>query len=127
MCSGPACLQPAWGAAARRRVTPAPIACQSSSRPPWGLSAPCPRRLPARPITVVVRTDASGTTQQVTEYLAADPAAWQLGAGKTVGWPKCVVTVQGSDGVVAYTAANALSIGRAARGAPPGAGLLTGA
>ena len=63
----------------------------------------------------MVRTDASGTTQQVTEYLAADPAAWQLGAGKTVGWPKCVVTVQGSDGVVAYTAANALSIGRAAR------------
>ena len=69
------------------------------------------RRLPARPITVVVRTDASGTTQQVTEYLAADPADWLLGSGKTIGWPKCVVTVQGSDGVTQFVAANALSIG----------------
>lgn len=75
-----------------------------------------PHRLPPRPITVVVRTDASGTTQQVTEYLAADANAWTLGSGKTIGWPKCVVTVQGSEGVVSYVAANTLSVGCA----PPG-------
>lgn len=60
---------------------------------------------------MVVRTDASGTTQQVTEYLAADPADWLLGSGKTIGWAKCVVTVQGSDGVTQFVAANSLSIG----------------
>ena len=85
------------------------IVLQGPAAPPD--RAGLPRRLPPRPITVVVRTDASGTTQQVTEYLAADANAWTLGSGKTIGWPKCVVTVQGSEGVVSYVAANTLSVG----------------
>ena len=123
----PCCCLPGWVAWLPRR--PAPCASrgcclQHTLWPCWlrllsvlqGLRqtltvSGSPRRLPPRPITVVVRTDASGTTQQVTEYLAADANAWTLGSGKTIGWPKCVVTVQGSEGVVSYVAANTLSIG----------------
>jgi phosphate transport system substrate-binding protein len=44
--------------------------------------------LPGVPITVVYRSDASGTNAVFTSYLAAAaPKAWTLGSGKTVQWP----------------------------------------
>jgi phosphate transport system substrate-binding protein len=47
------------------------------------------RRLPALPVTVVHRSDQSGTTALFTQYLAASSPEWarRLGAGKAVAWP----------------------------------------
>ena len=43
--------------------------------------------LPAKDITVVHRSDGSGTTSNFTKYLAAAaPSAWTLGSGDTVKW-----------------------------------------
>jgi phosphate transport system substrate-binding protein len=43
--------------------------------------------LPATAITVVHRSDGSGTTNNFTKYLAAaSPANWKLGSGDTVEW-----------------------------------------
>jgi phosphate transport system substrate-binding protein len=46
-------------------------------------------QLPATAITVVRRSDGSGTTYVFTEYLAAISAEWKekVGAGKSVSWP----------------------------------------
>jgi len=46
-------------------------------------------QLPATAITVVRRSDGSGTTYVFTEYLAAVSAEWKekVGAGKSVSWP----------------------------------------
>ncbi|WP_293174085.1 phosphate ABC transporter substrate-binding protein PstS [Oceanithermus sp.] len=46
-------------------------------------------RLPALPITVVHRSDGSGTTYIWTEYLAKVSPEWKerVGAGKSVAWP----------------------------------------
>ncbi|GGJ91278.1 phosphate-binding protein [Pilimelia anulata] len=43
--------------------------------------------LPATPITVVHRSDGSGTTSNFTKYLAAASPLWKLGSGDTVAWP----------------------------------------
>jgi phosphate transport system substrate-binding protein len=44
--------------------------------------------LPSRNITVVHRSDGSGTTSNFTRYLnAAAPGVWRLGSGDTVKWP----------------------------------------
>jgi phosphate transport system substrate-binding protein len=43
--------------------------------------------LPNKPITVVHRSDGSGTTNNFTRYLDAASDAWTLGAGDTVAWP----------------------------------------
>lgn len=45
--------------------------------------------LPSTPITVVHRSDSSGTTEGFTTYLAAVSPTWksQVGAGKDVKWP----------------------------------------
>jgi phosphate transport system substrate-binding protein len=46
-------------------------------------------QLPDAPITVVRRSDGSGTTYVFTEYLASISPAWKqkVGAGKSVSWP----------------------------------------
>jgi len=46
-------------------------------------------KLPDAPVTVVRRSDGSGTTYVFTEYLAAVSAEWKekVGAGKSVSWP----------------------------------------
>ena len=43
--------------------------------------------LPAKPITVVHRSDGSGTTNNFTKYLVAAAPAWKLASGDTVQWP----------------------------------------
>lgn len=69
--------------------------------------------LPATTITVVHRSDSSGTTENFTRYLvAAAPDAWKLGSGSTVEWPAdtqggngntgVAQTVKSSDGAIGY-------------------------
>ena len=51
--------------------------------------------LPDKPITVVHRSDGSGTTNNFTKYLVkAGGADWKLGSGDTVAWP---ADTQGGD------------------------------
>lgn len=60
--------------------------------------------LPATPITIFYRSDASGTTQVFTGFEAAvDGSGWTLGTGKTVTWP-AGQGAKGSDGVTAGVA-----------------------
>ena len=70
-------------------------------------------KLPATPITVVHRSDGSGTTSNFTKFLlAAAPTAWKLDAGETVNWPAktqgaekstgVTSVISGTDGAVGY-------------------------
>jgi phosphate transport system substrate-binding protein len=58
--------------------------------------------LPSTPITVVHRSDGSGTTWIFTNYLSAVSSDWnaQIGAGKDVPWP-VGIGAKGSSGVAA--------------------------
>jgi phosphate transport system substrate-binding protein len=58
--------------------------------------------LPAKPITVVHRSDSSGTTKGFTQFLADYSPAWKSGPGvdKTVKWPTGV-GAKGNNGVAA--------------------------
>jgi phosphate transport system substrate-binding protein len=58
--------------------------------------------LPDQPITVVHRSDGSGTTGVFTKHLSAISPEWesQVGAGKTVEWPTGV-GAKGNEGVTA--------------------------
>ena len=69
-------------------------------------------RLPNRPITVVRRSDGSGTTYIYTSYLKAVSPAWarQVGAGKAVAWPTGLGG-RGNDGVAALVKSTPGSIG----------------
>jgi phosphate transport system substrate-binding protein len=56
--------------------------------------------LPSTAITVVHRSDGSGTTSNFTSYLMkAAPSDWTLGSDKTVAWASSTVGVQGNPGV----------------------------
>jgi len=59
-------------------------------------------RLPSTPITVVRRSDGSGTTAVFTKHLSAISSQWrsQVGEGKTVKWP-VGVGAKGNEGVTA--------------------------
>ena len=70
-------------------------------------------KLPATPITVVHRSDGSGTTSNFTKFLlAASPTIWKLDAGETVNWPAktqgaekstgVTSVISGTDGAVGY-------------------------
>jgi len=58
--------------------------------------------LPDMPITVVVRSDGSGTTYNFADYLAKASPQWkaQWGVKSQFAWPGAFMGVQGSDGVV---------------------------
>jgi phosphate transport system substrate-binding protein len=58
--------------------------------------------LPDLPIRVIARSDGSGTTYNLTDYLSKVNAAWKSGNGakSTIAWPGSFVTVKGSDGIV---------------------------
>jgi phosphate transport system substrate-binding protein len=60
-------------------------------------------KLPALPITVVHRSDGSGTTFLFTSYLAMKAAHWQseVGANDSVQWPTGIGG-KGNDGVAAF-------------------------
>ena len=67
--------------------------------------------LPATKISVVHRSDSSGTTWIFTNYLqAAAPGVWKAGADKTVSWP-VGVGGKGNDGVAASVKQLSGSIG----------------
>lgn len=56
--------------------------------------------LPSTPITVVHRSDASGTTNQFTKYLTlAAGSSWTLGTGDTVNWSPSTTAGNGNPGV----------------------------
>src|SRR3954447_1003471 len=70
-------------------------------------------KLPSTKITVVHRSDGSGTTSNFTKYLtSAAPDAWTLGSGETVNWDSSTqgaeknsgvaTAIQGTDGAVGY-------------------------
>ena len=68
--------------------------------------------LPSAPITVVHRSDGSGTTFNWVNYLGKVSAAWQskVGEGTTVNWP-VGVGAKGNDGVAAAVKATPNAIG----------------
>src|SRR6266702_3146592 len=56
--------------------------------------------LPSTPITLAVRSDSSGTTQNFTEFLVeAAPSAWTLGSSSTIKWPSSARAASGNPGV----------------------------
>ena len=56
--------------------------------------------LPATPISVVHRSDGSGTTNNFTKYLkAASPTVWTLGSGDEVNWPASTQGAEKNSGV----------------------------
>ena len=56
--------------------------------------------LPSTAITVVHRSDGSGTTANFTHYLVlAVPDVWTLGTDKTVDWPASTIGADGNTGV----------------------------
>jgi phosphate transport system substrate-binding protein len=57
-------------------------------------------KLPSTQITVVHRSDSSGTTANFTSFLTkAAPAAWTIGSGSTVSWPAGTQGATGNSGV----------------------------
>lgn len=68
--------------------------------------------LPNLPITIVHRSDGSGTTFLFTSYLAANNSAWgaQVGASDAVAWPTGIGG-KGNDGVAAFVRQTAGAIG----------------
>ena len=56
--------------------------------------------LPSETITLAVRSDSSGTTQNFTQYLVdAAGSAWKLGTASTVKWPSTAHAGDGNSGV----------------------------
>jgi phosphate transport system substrate-binding protein len=56
--------------------------------------------LPSTPITIAVRSDSSGTTQNFTLFLKdAVPSAWTLGSSSTIKWPSTARAGNGNPGV----------------------------
>jgi len=57
-------------------------------------------KLPSTAITVVHRSDSSGTTANFTSFLTkAAPSSWTLGSGSTVSWPSGTQGATGNSGV----------------------------
>jgi len=56
--------------------------------------------LPSTPITIAVRADSSGTTQNFSLFLMdAAPSVWTLGSSSTIKWPSTAHAAQGNSGV----------------------------
>ena len=70
--------------------------------------------LPSTKITVVHRSDGSGTTSNFTKYLvAAAPTKWKLDKGETVNWPASTQGAEKSTGVTSVIAGTDGAIGYA--------------
>lgn len=68
--------------------------------------------LPSTPVTVVHRSDGSGTTENFTKYLAAAASGvWNLGSGSTVEWPTDTEAGNGNTGVAQAVKGKPGSIG----------------
>lgn len=69
-------------------------------------------KLPATPITVVHRSDGSGTTNNFTKYVtAASPSVWTLGSGDEVNWPASTQGAEKNSGVAEVIKQTSGSIG----------------
>ncbi|MBO0824590.1 MAG: phosphate ABC transporter substrate-binding protein PstS [Actinobacteria bacterium] len=56
--------------------------------------------LPSTPVTIAVRADSSGTTQNFSLFLQdAVPSVWKLGSASTISWPHSARAAQGNSGV----------------------------
>ena len=56
--------------------------------------------LPSTPITIAVRSDSSGTTQNFSLFLMdAVPSVWTLGSSSTIKWPSTAHAASGNSGV----------------------------
>ena len=72
------------------------------------------KTLPSTKITVVHRSDGSGTTSNFTKYLvAAAPTKWKLDKGETVNWPASTQGAEKSTGVTSVIAGTDGAIGYA--------------
>lgn len=70
--------------------------------------------LPSTAITVVHRSDGSGTTSNFTTFLAkAAPDTWRLGSGDTVAWPSATQGAEKNTGVTNVIASTEGAIGYA--------------
>jgi phosphate transport system substrate-binding protein len=69
-------------------------------------------KLPAKDISVVYRTDGSGTTNVYTDYLSAVSGEWKekVGAGKSVKWP-VGLGAKGNEGVTGQLKTTPYTIG----------------
>jgi phosphate transport system substrate-binding protein len=68
--------------------------------------------LPSTAITVVHRSDGSGTTANFTKYLTLAAASdWTLGTDKTVSWASTTIGASGNSGVAAKIKSSAGAIG----------------
>lgn len=68
--------------------------------------------LPSTRINVIARSDGSGTTHNVTDYLSKTSTPWKerFGAGSRIDWAPSIMTAKGSSGVVATLQATPGSI-----------------
>jgi phosphate transport system substrate-binding protein len=68
--------------------------------------------LPSTAITLVVRSDGSGTTANFSKYLVkAAGTSWKLGTGSTIAWPSSAHAASGGSGVAQAVHTTAGSIG----------------
>jgi phosphate transport system substrate-binding protein len=68
--------------------------------------------LPSTPITLAVRSDGSGTTQNFSLYLEkAAGSAWTLGSASTIDWPKTAHAASGGSGLAQAVKSTPGSIG----------------
>jgi phosphate transport system substrate-binding protein len=68
--------------------------------------------LPSTPITLAVRSDSSGTTQNFTLFLQdAAGSAWTLGSSSTIKWPSTARAASGNGGVAQVVKSTAGAIG----------------
>ncbi len=57
-------------------------------------------KLPSTPITIAVRSDSSGTTQNFSQFLVdATGDGWTLGTSSTISWPSTARAASGNGGV----------------------------
>jgi phosphate transport system substrate-binding protein len=68
--------------------------------------------LPSTPITLAVRSDSSGTTQNFTLFLEDSVgSAWKLGSSSTIKWPSTARAASGNGGVAQVVKSTAGAIG----------------
>jgi len=69
-------------------------------------------KLPSTPITLAVRSDSSGTTQNFTLFLEDSVgSAWSLGSSSTIKWPSTARAASGNGGVAQVVKSTAGAIG----------------
>jgi phosphate transport system substrate-binding protein len=68
--------------------------------------------LPSTPITLAVRSDSSGTTQNFSLFLKnAVPSVWKLGSSSTIKWPSTAHGASGNSGVASIIKSTPGAIG----------------